>query len=182
MLRFLLFGEEHVSSSCNTCFSTNKVLYQDGVLKALAYSSWMIHRAIEICDHGELVLSRRDAKEVSSSIHQHLRSYQFLATSHGVEPAMALFRMPPKLHYLFHTARQTQRWRLNPFLSHCFEEESWLGRIKRIARQCHGATILPAQSKRALKPHGDGSEAHHCPSKENQQTCSPKSVEDPWKI
>lgn len=113
---------------------------KDEALQVLAYAAWNLNRVVEVWDSGALVLSRRDAKIASQGLHNHLRAYQKLAVSHGVAGAF-LFRMIPKHHYLWHTAYQTRQWRLNPAMFHNFEEESWLGRCKRVAVQCHGATM-----------------------------------------
>ena len=85
---------------------------QDMVLKALAYSSCNLNRAMEIFDRGGIVLSRCHAKEASRCLVNHLRSYQFLAMQHGI-PRVRLFNMKPKCHYLWHTAIQTNKGMAN---------------------------------------------------------------------
>lgn len=95
---------------------------------------------IEICDGGGLLLSDRYATACYEACMQHLRAFQLLAVRHDVEGAR-LFRMRPKTHYLYHTAAQTKTWKINPFCFDCFAEESWLGHIKCVAKQCHGATM-----------------------------------------
>lgn len=114
---------------------------EDSLLQTLAFAAWTINRAIEICDGGGLLLSKRRAREAADALHQHLRSFQYLACHHGVEDTPFMFRMTPKAHYIWHQAVQTRHWRINPFLFHCFGEESWLGKIKCIAKQCHGRTM-----------------------------------------
>ena len=114
---------------------------EDSLLQTLAFAAWTINRAIEICDGGGLLLSKRRAREAADALHQHLRSFQYLACHHGVEDTPFMFRMTPKAHYIWHQAVQTRQWRINPFLFHCFGEESWLGKIKCIAKQCHGRTM-----------------------------------------
>ena len=113
---------------------------QDLVLDTLNYCAWNLNRAMEIFDAGGIILSARDAIEASQSLLDHLRSYQFLNGHHGIPNAM-LFRMRPKAHYLWHTAKQTRVWMINRCVFHCFQEESWLGHCKRIALQCHGKTM-----------------------------------------
>ena len=122
---------------------------QDTVLRALAFSSWHLNRAMEIFDRGGIVLTRCHANEASKCLLLHLRSFQFLAMHHGI-PRARLFNMKPKCHYMWHTAIQTKEWRLNPTIFHCFEEESWLGRIKAIAKQCHGKTMQSRVMQRYL--------------------------------
>ena len=67
--------------------------------------------------------------------------FNTLHATMGVEDTPFMFRMTPKAHYIWHQAVQTRQWRINPFLFHCFGEESWLGKIKCIAKQCHGRTM-----------------------------------------
>ena len=114
----------------------------------LSYGSWHLNRCLEICDCGGILLSRDMADEVSLCLKRHLRAFQFLAGNHGI--SACLFNMRPKCHYLWHTAVQTKLWRINPFLYHCFEEESWLGRVKCVAKQCHGKTMQSRVVQRYL--------------------------------
>ena len=129
-------------------FSGRGLPAQDTVIQMLAYCLWALNRAMEIFDGGGILLSRRESREASMMMQHHLKAYQFLATSHGTP--CSLFRMRPKSHYLYHTARQVERWRINPSLFHNFEEESWLGRCKRIAIHCHGKTMTTRVLQRYL--------------------------------
>lgn len=117
-------------------------------MKALAFSSWNLNRALEIFDSGSILLTRCEANQSSKCLLIFLRSFQFLAMHHGV--GAKLYNMRPKCHYLFHTAIQTKEWQINPFVFHCFEEESWLGRTKCIAKQCHGKTMQTRVLQRYL--------------------------------
>ena len=118
---------------------------KDPVLKMVAYTSWNINRVLEICDHGSVLLTRRYAEEVSICLQRHLKGYQWLAMEFKANPK--LFRVLPKAHYLVHTAMQTSAWHVNPFSFHCFCEESWLGKMKCVGKQCHGKTM----NKRAMQ-------------------------------
>lgn len=51
------------------------------------------------------------------------------------------FKLRPKHHYLWHLSNDLVVTRLSPRLSHCWEDERALGRIKKIAVRCHGATV-----------------------------------------
>lgn len=57
------------------------------------------------------------------------------------------FKMRPKHHYLWHIAMDVTATKLNPRLFHVWEDEKFLGRIKRIATKCHGGTV----QRRALE-------------------------------
>jgi len=109
-------------------------------MRKVAFCVWMMHRAVEICENGNLLLTREEALEFQQCIQNHLRAYQYLAMNHGVVNA-SLFKIKPKAHFLYHTGEQTGKWKINPFCFHCFDEESWLGRAKRVARLCHGRTM-----------------------------------------
>ena len=118
------------------------------MIQVLAYCLWALNRAMEIFDASGILLSGRQAREASTMMQHHLQAYQFLATSHGTP--CSLFKMRPKCHYLYHTGRQGELWRINPSLFHNFEEESWLGRCKRIATHCHGKTMTTRVLQRYL--------------------------------
>ena len=122
--------------------------FEDPLLQTLAFSAWNLNRAVEICDGDHLLLVPRYADECDEVLQQHLRSFQFLAVRHGVNAR--LFNMRPKCHYNYHTGDQTRKWQINPFCFDCFDEESWLGHIKRIAKQCHGSTMTARVLSRYL--------------------------------
>ena len=115
----------------------------------IAYSSWTLNRSMEIFDSGGVLLTSRNASEASEMLLRHLKSLQLLTENHGV-PGALLFKMRPKCHYLWHTATQTRMWKINPFVFHCFAEESWLGRVKQVAVQCHGSTMVHRVLQRYL--------------------------------
>ena len=55
--------------------------------------------------------------------------------------------MRPKHHFIFHVMLDVKANRLNPRIFACWGEESYLGRLKYIARQCHVKTM----TRRALE-------------------------------
>lgn len=125
-------------------------MYQDHILQTLAFSAWALNETIEICDGGGILLTKTHAKEAGNALLQHLRSFQYLACHHGVAEAPFLYRLVPKSHYLWHTAMQTIEWQINPFTFHCFNEESWLGKVKCVAKQCHGRSMTARVISRYL--------------------------------
>ena len=70
----------------------------------------------------------------------HLRSYQILASWSWNEGHM-LYKIRPKHHVLWHMAVELPRTRLNPKLFSCEQEESFLGKVKHIARKTHPRTM-----------------------------------------
>lgn len=110
---------------------------KDRVLQTFATCAYALQRCIEIQDGGGLVLSLEEAEECYSSLILHLRTYSWLASFHWEERRL-LFRMRPKHHILYHQALQLKEWRINQSVFHCFDQESFLGKIKNICQKCHG--------------------------------------------
>lgn len=57
------------------------------------------------------------------------------------EEGIKCFKMRPKHHCIWHVARDVKMNRLNPRVFHCFGDEAFLGKIKYVARQCHGKSM-----------------------------------------
>lgn len=76
----------------------------------------------------------------------HLRSTEFLASLCWQKGIFA-FKIRPKHHYLWHVGVMVETSRLNPSLFHVWEDEKFLGQVKEVAKQCHGAVM----QKRALE-------------------------------
>lgn len=51
------------------------------------------------------------------------------------------FKMRPKHHCLVHLAVDVLQNRINPRTYHVFNDESFLGKLKSVARKCHGASM-----------------------------------------
>ena len=51
------------------------------------------------------------------------------------------FKMRPKSHCLWHIAEEVRSSSLNPRVYSCWDDESFLGKLKYLARQCHGGTV-----------------------------------------
>lgn len=91
-------------------------------------------------------LPRAHAQEFSRVMRLHLKSSQALAAYCWQEHLMC-FKLRPKHHCLYHVAVDTATTRLNPNIFAVWQDEKWLGRIKKIAIRCHGATV----QKRAIE-------------------------------
>ena len=112
---------------------------KDRVIQVLASTSYHIQRAIELMDNSGLVLYPADAREAADSLLRHLETYSWLATCMWQERRQ-LFLMRPKHHCLWHLSLQVRHWRLNLCMFHCFDEESFLGKVKAICQKTHGKT------------------------------------------
>ena len=69
-----------------------------------------------------------------------LTCYQSLAAEADREK-MKLWKHRPKLHYFWHIMFDNVRWGLNPVTFDCASDESYLGKLKAICRNCHGASL-----------------------------------------
>ena len=108
-----------------------------------------MQRAIELLDNSGIVLTESDAREASESLHQHLKCYAWLASNAWMERRL-LFQLRPKHHAVWHIAEQLAAWRVNFSLFHCFDEESFLGKIKNICQKTHGKTATRRVYQRYL--------------------------------
>jgi hypothetical protein len=60
-----------------------------------------------------------------------------------LEQNLLLYRLRPKHHSVDHIQMDVVRTKLNPArVSSCFQEESFLGYIKRIGVRCHASNML----------------------------------------
>lgn len=106
----------------------------------LALTTYSLQRTIEIYDRGGLVLTKSEAQEAASCLHTHLESYAYLAWVYWTRRELC-YKIRCKSHYLYHVAQDTKNLWLNQNLFHTFSEESWLGKVKTVAQQCHGRSV-----------------------------------------
>ena len=114
---------------------------KDPVLNVLATTCYSLQRVIELMDSSGLIFTQDEAAEASASLRTHLKTYLWLASYH-YSRHLRLFKVRSKTHYKFHVADDIQATRLNPRMFENFDEESFLGKIKRIGVRCHGATCI----------------------------------------
>ena len=105
---------------------------------------WLQHRIISsvrsrLWDNSGLVLHQADAREAADSLLRHLESYSWLAACMW-RARRQMFLIRPKHHCLWHLSLQVRHWRLNLCMFHCFDEESFLGKVKAICQKTHGKT------------------------------------------
>ena len=112
---------------------------QDPVINVLATCSYALQRVIELMNAGPLLFSESEASEASECFHLHIKSYMWLAAYFWQRRKM-YFKIRCKTHYNIHLADEIRAYRLNPTMFDNFAEEAFLGKIKRIAIRCHGAT------------------------------------------
>lgn len=85
---------------------------------------------------------RGSLKDISDCIRNHLIAWQHLAYRFELLK-MKLFKLRPKHHSLDHLGSQVARTRINPRrVMSCWNDESFLGYLKKIGIKCHVKTIL----------------------------------------
>ena len=117
------------------------MLAQAPVLQAGACVAWSLQTAVHTLDHSELVMSESDTDYVCEHIQCFLLHWQgMFQIFHAAEICRWKFR--PKHHYFEEMMMQIRRTRINPRHLACWQDESYLGHIKKIALRCHAGTAL----------------------------------------
>jgi len=112
---------------------------QDTVMNVLATSVYSLQRLIELMGSAGTLFTHEEAAEASESLRAHLVSFMWLAAFH-FEKRIPYFKVRCKTHYLFHVAKEIEVTHVNPALFENWHEESYLGKLKRVAIRCHGST------------------------------------------
>ena len=122
---------------------------QDAILQGGACCAWALQTAIHRMDETELLLSKEDADFIADRILDSLLHWQGMRRS-CKDAGVKRWGFRPKHHYLEHLAESVRRTRINPRHLSCFQDESYLGAIKKIATKTHAATALPRVFQRLL--------------------------------
>ena len=61
-----------------------------------------------------------------------------------------LFKLRPKVHMLAEIGLSLSGWSLSPHTSSCWSDEDFVGRVSRVARSCHGATLSISCMRKCL--------------------------------
>lgn len=86
-----------------------------------------------------LIFTLDEANEAAKSLKDHVKSFMWLSAFFFAQ-RKCLFKLRCKTHYLFHVSDDIKELCLNPSMWENFDEESWLGKFKRIGLKCHGGT------------------------------------------
>lgn len=87
-----------------------------------------------------LLLETGCAKALACYIRVHLRSTQVLASACW-DCGLMCFKLRPKHHSLLHLSHDLVQNQINPAIYSVWSDESFLGKIKNIARNCHGLSM-----------------------------------------
>ena len=114
--------------------------YADHDIHVAATAVWALNQAIHTMDNASYLLREEEAVSMHDNIMLHLRCVQELALkAHRLNQPYWAIR--PKAHYIWHQAIDVKRNQHNPkYFTACWEDESFLGKLKHIGQQCHGAT------------------------------------------
>lgn len=93
---------------------------------------------MDICG---LVLSQEDADYIADHFLECLLHWQGLKRS-CKDAGLKRWKFRPKHHYFEHMAEAVRQSRINPRHLSCFQDESYLGTIKKIACKTHAASAL----------------------------------------
>ena len=100
----------------------------------VAFTVWSLAKATYIFDNAGLIMDAGEASEASNLLQLHLRAWQHLSHLYKDE---RIFYLRPKHHYLAHLATDLEAHRLNPKCFACYDDESYLSRVKRLCVQVH---------------------------------------------
>ena len=90
------------------------------------------------------------SEETGKNLEVHLVAWQHLA-SFFENLGECLFKLRPKHHNVNHMAQDVPRTRLNPRkVQACFNDESFLGYVKRIGVRCHQSNMMERLYQRYL--------------------------------
>ena len=89
------------------------------------------------------------SKAVGENVEIHLLSWQHLAAQCSAK-GLSLYKMRPKHHNFFHIGQDCVRTRLNPKVQSCWNDESFLGYLKRIGLKCHQANVMQRMMQRYI--------------------------------
>ena len=114
---------------------------KDPYLQRGACCAWSMMAAISKLDHSPLLMSEDDASFVAECFLESLRHWQGLCHV-CLESNVPQWGFRPKHHYLEHVSEQIRKTRINARKLMCFQDESYLGRLKRVACKTHAANAL----------------------------------------
>ena len=103
---------------------------QDPILQGGACCSWAMMSAIHRMDECGLIMDQSDAQHVYDSLKECLLHWQGMRSA-CIQVSLRRWSFRPKHHYLEHVAEQVLRTGLNPRKLSCFQDESYLGQIKK---------------------------------------------------
>lgn len=115
---------------------------EDHIIRAGALCVWCLMAAIHKMDCNDIVVPLAEAKEISNLLMQHLLHCQGLANHFQYTLRMRRWKLRPKHHDLEHLAKSIALNQINPRRTSCWQDESYLGQVKKVAIRCHSSSVL----------------------------------------
>lgn len=137
--RLILFP--NLSFQNLTNFSPIPIPSEAPILKAGACCIWSLQTGIDVCDRAGIVMTEDETGHVCTywlSFLQHWQGLFQIFQGAGIER----WKMRPKHHYFFETIKQIRRTQLNVRYVSCWQDESYLGHVKKIAIHSHGGNAI----------------------------------------
>ena len=109
--------------------------------KLRATCLWAYAEATHLMENSPRVFfSEASAKQWAWLIRVHLLTWQSLSRSAKAQ-SLRLWRLIPKTHCLDHMQEHVLKTQRNPMGHACFQDEDFLGKLKKVGLKCHGKSI-----------------------------------------
>ena len=103
--------------------------------------AWATAEFIHVTDNAGLVLTQEQAARVSVAANTYCVTCAALAAA-AASVGRKNFKLRPKFHYFWHLCQFCVLNSLNPDRLACWNDESYLGRVKQLAIKCSGESML----------------------------------------
>lgn len=110
-------------------------------LQGGALRVWSLTNAIHVMDANPILLTEDAASETCDLLLQHLLHWQGLKQECDAM-GQKRWKLRPKHHTLEKIMFFTQATRLNPRCLATWQDESYLGKIKKIGTHCHSGNVM----------------------------------------
>lgn len=114
---------------------------QEHRLQGGALCIWALGEAIHLMDINDVILPNMVATEMRDFLQEHLLHWQGMSQECTAR-SVKRWKLRPKHHSLEEISLFVYCTKINPRFTSCFQDESYLGSLKRIGVKCHEATML----------------------------------------
>ena len=130
-------------------FLSQKVvaLAHDVHTRLRATCCWSLSEIIRIWDTASQFLTVEDCQRLERVGNIFFLAYAALAHE-AATAKLSLYKCRPKLHYFWHLLVEAINTKFNPRHFSCYMEETFMGRMKRLASKCSGRSVLTTSLQR----------------------------------
>ena len=140
--------------------------------------AWSLQTAIHTLDHADIILSQDDAEHVREFLNSFLVHWQGMFQTYD-QVGVRRWKCRPKHHYFQELIAQVYRTRINPKYFACWQDESYLGHIKKVATHCHAGNALLRVLQRLVVNLGRRFEQTRQTARQAELLGCPKKVTNP---